>query len=121
MLHSYLLEFIKNDNVLLNDIINTTVNSTEFYLHNIIKNEIPYYFLNKLEELNIIFGNNQLDAYNSVLNLMKHKNREDKVEAIKKINIQKSIHWCEKNNIPYNKFIEKLNIFYNHNIDSTKK
>ena len=117
----YLLEFIKNDNILLNDIINNTINSTEYYLHNIIKNEIPYYFLNKIEELNIIFGNNQLDAYNSILNLMKHKNREEKVESIKKINIQKCIHWCEKNNIPYNKFIEKLNIFYNNNLDTNKK
>jgi len=117
----YLLEFIKNDNILLNDIINNTINSTEYYLHNIIKNEIPYYFLNKIEELNIILGNNQLDAYNSILNLMKHKNREEKVESIKKINIQKCIHWCEKNNIPYNKFIEKLNIFYNNNIDTNKK
>lgn len=117
----YLLEFIKNDSILLNDIINKTINSSDYYLHNLIKNEIPYYFLNKIEELNIIFGNNQLDAYNSVLNLMKHKNREEKIESIKKINIQKSIHWCEKNNIPYNKFIEKLNIFYNNTFDSNKK
>jgi len=111
----YLLEFIKNDNILLNDIINNTINSADYYLHNIIKNDIPYYFLNKIEELNIVLGNNQLDSYNSILNLMKHKNREEKIESIKKNNIQKSIHWCEKNNIPYNKFIEKLNIFYHHN------
>ena len=117
----YLLEFIKNDNALLNDIINSNMNSNDFYLHNIIKNEIPYHFLNKIEELNIIFGNNQLDAYNSILNLIKHKNKEEKIDSIKKINIQKSINWCEKNNIPHNKFIEKLNIFYNHCIDNNKK
>jgi hypothetical protein len=117
----YLLEFIKNDNALLNDIINSNMNSNDFYLHNIIKNEIPYHFLNKIEELNIIFGNNQLDAYNSILNLINHKNKEEKIDSIKKINIQKSINWCEKNNIPHNKFIEKLNIFYNHCIDNNKK
>ena len=117
----YLLEFIKTDNVLLNDIINKSMNSDDFYLHNIIKNDIPCHFLNKIEELNIIFGNNQLDVYNSMLNLMKHKNKEEKIDSIKKINIQKSIHWCEKNNIPHNKFIEKLNIFYNHYVEPTKK
>ena len=116
----YLLEFIKNDNTLLNDIINNNMNSNDIHLHNIIKNEIPSHFLNKIEELNIIFGNNQLDAYNSMLNLMKHKNKEEKIDSIKKINIQKSIHWCEKNNIPHNKFIEKLNIFYNHYVEPTK-
>jgi hypothetical protein len=117
----YLLEFIKNDNTLLNDIINNNMNSNDFYLHNIIKNEIPYHFLNKIEEMNIVFGNNQLDAYNSILNLIKHKNKEEKIDSIKKINIQKSINWCEKNDIPHNKFIEKLNIFYNHCIDKNKK
>jgi hypothetical protein len=116
----YLLEFIKNDNTLLNDIINNNMNSSDIHLHNIIKNDIPSHFLNKIEELNIIFGNNQLDAYNSMLNLMRHKNKEEKIDSIKKINIQKSIHWCEKNNIPHNKFIEKLNIFYNNYIEPTK-
>lgn len=115
----YLLEFIKTDNVILNEIINTTMNSNDFYLHNIIKNDIPSHFLNKIEELNIIFGNNQLDAFNSMLNLIKHKNKEEKIDSIKKVNIQKSIHWCEKNNIPHNKFIEKLNIFYNHYVEPT--
>ena len=117
----YLLEFIKNDNTLLNDIINNNMNSSDIHLHNIIKNDIPNHFLNKIEELNIIFGNNQLDAYNSMLNLMRHKNKDEKIDSIKKINIQKSIHWCEKNNIPHNKFIEKLNIFYNHYVEPTKK
>jgi hypothetical protein len=51
---------------------------------------------------------------------MRHKNKEEKIDSIKKINIQKSIHWCEKNNIPHNKFIEKLNIFYNNYIDPVK-
>ena len=34
-------------------------------------------------------------------------------EALKKINIQKSIAWCEKYKIPCNKFIDKFNIFLN--------
>ena len=117
----YLIEFIKTDNILLDDIINKNMNSKDFHLHNIIKNDIPIHFLNKIEELNIIFGNSQLDAYNLMLNLLKHKDKDEKIDSIKKINIQKSIHWCEKNNIPHNKFIEKLNIFYNHYVEPTKK
>jgi hypothetical protein len=33
------------------------------------------------------------------------------------MNIQKCIHWCEKYNIPYNKFIEKSNIFLRDTVD----
>jgi hypothetical protein len=41
----------------------------------------------------------------------KNKNREDKIEILKRTHIQKCINWCEKNQLPYNKFTDKLNIF----------
>jgi hypothetical protein len=36
--------------------------------------------------------------------------KNDKIECIKKNNIQKSVSWCEKYKIPCNKFTEKINI-----------
>jgi hypothetical protein len=30
---------------------------------------------------------------------------------LKRIHIQKCIQWCEKNQLPHNKFIDKVNIF----------
>ena len=42
---------------------------------------------------------------------MKNKNKEEKIENLKKNNIQKCIQICEKFKIPYNKFAEKVNIF----------
>ena len=39
------------------------------------------------------------------------ENKEEKIENIKKSNIQKSVSWCEKYKIPFNKFAEKTNIF----------
>jgi hypothetical protein len=77
----------------------------------IISKNLPYYFINKLDDINIILGQQQLEALDQIISLLKNKNREDKIETIKKINIQKSIDWCEKFKIPYNKFIEKTNIF----------
>jgi predicted transcriptional regulator len=73
--------------------------------------EIPSFFINKLEEFNIITGQQHLNAMNQIINLMKMKNKEDKIENFKKINIQKCISWCEKYKIPCNKFNEKNNIF----------
>ena len=73
--------------------------------------DIPKLFLMKLYDMNIIIGHQQLESLNTVLNILKNKNREDKIETIKKNNIQKSISWCEKYKIPCNKFSEKTNIF----------
>ena len=42
---------------------------------------------------------------------MLSKNKEDKLETLKKNNIQKCVQWCEKYKIPCNKFSEKINIF----------
>jgi len=83
----------------------------EITLQSIIKNELSTYFLNKMEECNIIMGQQQLDAYDQMLNLIRNKNKLEKLEAIRKHNIQKCIHWCEKYKLPYNKFADKINIF----------
>ena len=77
----------------------------------IINCEIPCYFTNKIDEINIIIGQQQLESIDQIINILKNKNKEEKIENIKKNNIQKSILWCEKFKIPHNKFTEKINIF----------
>jgi hypothetical protein len=77
----------------------------------IIDCEIPLYFINKIDDTNIIIGQQQLESIDQVINILKNKNKEDKIENIKKTNIQKCVVWCEKFKIPYNKFSEKVNIF----------
>lgn len=77
----------------------------------ILDTSVPYYFRNKIDDLNIIIGQQQLEAMDLLISLFKNKNKFDKIENIKKSNIQKSVGWCEKYKIPYNKFTEKTNIF----------
>jgi len=77
----------------------------------IIDNDLPYYLLNKLEESNIVIGQQQLEAYDQIINIFKNRNREEKLENLKRTHIQKCIQWCEKNQLPHNKFIDKINIF----------
>lgn len=72
---------------------------------------IPTIFLCKIEEFNSVNGHRQLDAYEQIFNLLHNKNRINKLELLKKTNIQKSIAWCEKHNIPHNKFGDKINMF----------
>jgi hypothetical protein len=102
-----------NYKTVLNDLIKN-YNINESNIHNIIDNNIPYYFLNKLDDINIIFGQQQLETINQIINILKSKNIEEKMEVFKKNNIQKSINWCEKFKIPCNKFSDKINIFYNN-------
>lgn len=87
--------------------------STENNIHSIIDNDIPYYFSNKIEETNAVIGQQQLEAYDQIINIFKNKNKDDKIETLKRNHIQKCIQWCEKNQLPHNKFIERVNIFLN--------
>ena len=112
----------KNFNVV--DDVKLEIHKSNYYkLKNFIKNfnnnnivsiidfEIPCYFSNKIDDINIIIGQQQLESLDQIINILKNKNRDEKIEIIKKCNIQKSVSWCEKLKIPCNKFSEKTNIF----------
>jgi len=81
------------------------------YIKQILNTEIPYYFKMKINDLNIVMGQQQIESLDQVINIYKNKNKDEKIENIKKSNIQKSVSWCEKYKIPCNKFTEKTNIF----------
>ena len=81
------------------------------HVYSVLDFDIPYYFKNKIDDLNIIIGQQQLEALDQIIAIYKNKNKTDKIEIIKKNNIQKSVSWCEKYKIPCNKFAEKINIF----------
>ena len=72
--------------------------------------ELPYYFINKVEEYNAIFGQQQIENIGSTLNLIDNS-KYDKLELIKKININKCITWCQQYNMEYNSSIQQNNIF----------
>jgi 23S rRNA U2552 (ribose-2'-O)-methylase RlmE/FtsJ len=92
--------------------IDTNTNSeNNIFISSIIKKNIPYHFLNKIEEINVIFCQQQLETIDQIINLSKNKHKEDKIKVLKINNIQKCIQWCEKYDVPHNKIIEKPNIF----------
>ena len=72
--------------------------------------DIPYIFINKLEDINAIIGQQQLENILSTLYLLDN-NKQDKLEIIKKNNIQKCIQWCIKYKLPYHKNIQQFNVF----------
>jgi 23S rRNA U2552 (ribose-2'-O)-methylase RlmE/FtsJ len=83
------------------------------HISSILNFELDYYYSNKIEEYNAIFGQQQIENINSTLTLFSCKNKNEKIESLKKNFIQKCIQWCEKYNIPYNNTLANHNIFLN--------
>ena len=77
----------------------------------ILNIEHDYYFLNKIEEINAILGQRQLENIITTLNIITNRNNHDKIESMKKNNIQKCISWCEKHDISSIKLSFSNNIF----------
>lgn len=112
--------FIKNeeDNVYLNklyliivDLYNTIIltQHNELYIQSILEYDVPLYFLNKIEEINVILGQQKLDLiYQNINTLKANKNKIEKLEIMKKNNISKCIKWYIKNDIAYNKKYDNL-------------
>lgn len=65
-------------------------------IHSLIDFNIPYYFLNKINDINIILGQYQLETIHQFINILKNKNKLEKLEFLKNNNKQKCIQWCEK-------------------------
>jgi len=102
------IPYIENN---CNDLISFLRNLDNKYIHYVLDFDLPYYFKNKIDDLNIIIGQQQLEALEQIIDIYQNKNKNDKIENLKKNNIQKSVLWCEKYKIPFNKFAEKINIF----------
>jgi 23S rRNA U2552 (ribose-2'-O)-methylase RlmE/FtsJ len=102
------LELYKNNYYNLSNFIKNLDGNN---ITSIIDNDIQYYFINKIDDMNIILGHQQLESLNQIINILKNKSKEEKIENIKKTSIQKAVTWCEKFKIPCNRFSEKTNIF----------
>lgn len=65
---------------------------------------LPYYFISKLEEINLIIGKSQIENILYTLKLIRQTNDNEhslKLDAIKKKNLDKCIIWCKKFNVVY--------------------
>jgi hypothetical protein len=105
-------KYIVCKNFKLNNSKNIVLKLAEFYeainnekpIKRFLNIEIPYLFKNRVEELNAIFGQQQIENINLTFNIIESKNT-DKLELYKRNNINKCIVWCQKFNIPCNKHL----------------
>ena len=86
---------------------------TDLHIDNISKLlniRLPYLYINKIEDINAILGQQQLENILSTLHILDN-NKPDKLDTIKKNNIMKCIQYCIKHKLPYNKNINQHNMF----------
>ncbi len=103
---------LKNTEFLFNDFSNFINNFTDYkYIDSILKFNLPYIFINRLEEINSIIGQQQIESINNTLTLINHKNKNEKLDQLKSNNINKCCNWCIKYKQPYYKIITQSNIF----------
>ena len=81
------------------------------YISSIYDEKLNYYFIIKMEEINAVIGQQQIEYINATIELIENHN-EDKIERLIKNNIHKCINWCIKYKIPHIK-INTEQIEYN--------
>lgn len=72
---------------------------------------ISNYFVNRVEEYNAIFGQQQIENIQQTIILIENKHKHEKIDNYVKSNLQKCIHWCTNHNVPYNSSIGVTNSF----------
>ena len=88
----------------------------EKYIRSILSVKVPLFFYNKIEEINVIFGQTQLDNIYNTLGLIEIRSKKDKIEQYTRQNIQKCINWCIKHGFEYtnNEETAGSNLFLHH-------
>jgi hypothetical protein len=67
----------------------------------LIDYDTPAYFIYKINEINLIIGQQQLELCRQLLHIYMGQNQLYKLDQYKQKNIQKCVDWCIKMNIPY--------------------
>lgn len=71
---------------------------------------LPYFFVTKVEELNAMLGQQQIESIASTLALMDGP-KPDRLESLRRSNVQKCIGWCQRHRLPYNRTSATSNMF----------
>jgi 23S rRNA U2552 (ribose-2'-O)-methylase RlmE/FtsJ len=99
----------------LHDIIKVlnNIDINQYKITNILNIPLSLYLKNQLEEINSIFGQQQIENISNTFKLIYNTDkRKEKLENIKGQNIGKCINWCMQNKIDYNKITNSsTNIF----------
>jgi 23S rRNA U2552 (ribose-2'-O)-methylase RlmE/FtsJ len=76
----------------------------EVFISRFLSIPVSYFFTARVEEYNAIFGQQQIENIHYTISLIDNKNKQEKIDNLIKINIQKCVAWCMKYNVLHNIF-----------------
>jgi len=79
-------------------------------LYSLVDNNLPLTFVNKINDVNVVLGQRQLEYLDQALTIMSSANKYELINGAVSKNMQKSASMCEKLGLPYvktNMFLEK--------------
>jgi 23S rRNA U2552 (ribose-2'-O)-methylase RlmE/FtsJ len=65
---------------------------------------VPRYFVKRVEEMNAVFGQQQIENIHYTISIIDKNSKHDRLEQLTKQNTQKCIAWCVDHGIAYNNF-----------------
>ena len=91
------------------------------YIESILKQDLSYFFKNKMEEVNAILGYKQISNILTTMRYIENNDkRTQKMQNIKNNNLKRCVEWCKENNIPYNNYSQNLSYGEHSNIFISK-
>jgi 23S rRNA U2552 (ribose-2'-O)-methylase RlmE/FtsJ len=76
----------------------------ETFISRFLSIPVSYFFTSRMEEYNAIFGQQQIENIHYTISLIDNKNKQEKIDNLIKMNIQKCVTWCMKYNVLHNVF-----------------
>lgn len=95
-------KMVSNIDKLIQNIFNKFYLIKQNNITSIINNQISNSFLEKIKEINAIFGQCQIENIMNILTFIQDKNKNEKQELFKKSYLNKCVKWCKKYNLPIN-------------------
>lgn len=88
-------------------VVEKFINGYEFFIdkanniNRLINIDLPYYFVNKIEDYNAILGQQQIENINTTINkIINRDSTDDNSKELISINVTKCINWCNRHDIP---------------------
>jgi 23S rRNA U2552 (ribose-2'-O)-methylase RlmE/FtsJ len=103
------IDFIKQKLISIIKVL-YNIDFKKYNIKSILNIPLQHIYINQIEEINAILGNQQIENITNTIKLIEHK-KTDKILHYKNININKCIQWCAKYNIPYNYYNNYTNLF----------
>jgi len=107
----FLFSSVNSFYTVLYSALEKVVTMRESFIHRFITVPIPNCFVSKLEEYNAIIGQSQMENIYYTLTLIESHCKQEKIDNLIKMNVQKCMQWCVKHNVEHQAVLAPTNIF----------